>query len=183
MSKNRTLIIVIILFSISIGFSTWTKYSTPKIAYVRSADLVDKYMGMMEAKNIYKDKMAQWKSNVDTLQNDYQRSVSKYNLEVSGLSKVQRSEREELLKKQEYNIRQYMSALDQKAQEEDDRMTQGVLNQINSYVKEYGEGKGYDVILGLTLHGNVLYGKEAIDITDEVLKGLNDSFKNSTIQK
>jgi outer membrane protein len=105
MTNSRILIIVILLFSISIGFAVWTKSSATKIAYVRSADLVEKYIGMTEAKSIYKDKMAQWQSNVDTLQNDYQKAISRYNLDLPRLSKIERAEREQYLQKQENNIR------------------------------------------------------------------------------
>jgi outer membrane protein len=179
MNNNRILIVVLILFSISMGFCIWAKMSIPKVAYVRSADLVEGYIGMKEAKNLYKDKVAKWQTNVDTLKSDYEISINKYNMDMPRLSQSQKVEREELLKKQEINIRQYMSVLEQKAQEEDTKITQGVLNQINSYMKNYGEDNGYDLVLGLTIHGNVLYGKDAIDITDDVLKGLNDSYKST----
>ena len=56
-------------------------------------------------------------------------------------------------------------------------MMEGVLNQVNSFVQDYGRKKGYDVIFGTTLSGNILYGKEVIDITNEVVEGLNQTYK------
>jgi outer membrane protein len=178
-TKSLIIIFALAFFASLVGIITWTNYTRPNLAYVNSGKLVEGYLGMKEAKTIYKDKMSKWKSNMDTLQLDFQRSVNKYNLEATSLSKKDREERENYLKKQEMNIRQYASSLDEKAKEEDDRMTEGVLNQINSYVKEFGEKKGYDLILGVTSDGNILYGKDAIDITNEVLKGINENYKKA----
>jgi outer membrane protein len=179
MKVNKGFIVITILFLICIGCCIWIKLSVPKIAYIKSGDLVAKYAGMLEAKKMYKDKMSKWQSNIDTLQNDYQRSVSNYHLDQPKLSSPEKSKREELLKKQEMNIRQYVSSLEQKAQEEDQKMTEGVLNQINSFVKEYGQSHGYDVILGTTAEGNLLYGKDGIDITEEVLVELNKNYSKT----
>ena len=184
MINHRLLLLLLILaLAVSIGLFAWNKTSTPRIAYVRSAVLVNSYLGMKEAQNLYQEKMSKWKSNIDTLRNDYQQAINKYNQEVKSLSVKEKQEREIYLRKQEDNLRQYAGTLEQKATEEDRKMSEGVLNQINSYVKEYGEKQGYDLILGITRDGNILYGKEAIDITDEVLKGLNDSYKTSPPNK
>lgn len=174
--NSKNLIAVIALFAGCIGLFAWNKMSTPKIAYVRTGEVVDKYIGMKEARNLYKDKMGKWQANIDTLKNDYYKVLNQYNQEATKLPAKEKAEREAYLQKQEMNIRQYAASLDEKAKEEDDKLTQGVLNQINSYVKEYGEQNGYDLILGTTLEGNVLYGKDGIDVTDKVLKGLNESY-------
>ena len=144
---------------------------TPKIAYVRNGDLVEGFEGMKEAKVLYKQKMEKWQANIDTLQSDYARTQSKITLNGAN------AEAKKNLEKQEMNIRNYVAALEEKAKEEDDKMTEAVINQINTRVKEYGQSHGYDIILGLTTQGNVMYGSEGKDITKEVLEDLNHWYK------
>jgi outer membrane protein len=55
-------------------------------------------------------------------------------------------------------------------------MTQSVLNLVNDYVKEYGKSKGYRYILGATGSGNLVYAQESYDITDDLVKGLNEEY-------
>jgi outer membrane protein len=55
-------------------------------------------------------------------------------------------------------------------------MTEGVLNQVNSFIEEYSKNKGYDLVIGTTTSGNLLYAREYMDITDEVLKALNENY-------
>jgi hypothetical protein len=42
-----------------------------------------------------------------------------------------------------------------------------VLDQINAFVEAYGEEEGYDMIVGTTQSGNLLYVCPALEITEE----------------
>ena len=46
---------------------------------------------------------------------------------------------------------------------------------INSYLKEYNATQGYDLIIS-RVGDNLLYANEALDITKEVINGLNDRY-------
>jgi outer membrane protein len=62
-------------------------------------------------------------------------------------------------------------------QKEDQELTNKVLDTVNDYLKRYGKEKGYRIILAATQYGNIVYAQDGIDITEEVMKGLNDEFK------
>ena len=49
---------------------------------------------------------------------------------------------------------------------------------INSFLKEYNKSAGYDLIIS-RLGDNLLYANEALDITKEVINGLNERYKDS----
>lgn len=170
-------IAVIFLLLVNAGLVIWVKLTSVKIAYVRSSELVNGYLGMKEARNTYELKLQLWQANVDTLKLDYQRALNKYNNELTNLSIEEKKLRVSYLQKQESNLIQYSEIIKQKAKQEDEKMTQGVLNQVNSFVQEYAVQHGYDIVLGTTLSGSILYGIETIDITDELLKALNKVYK------
>ena len=71
---------------------------------------------------------------------------------------------------------QYQQAMNSQAQQEDAKMTDAVITQINTYLKKYGEAKGYKIILAATQYGNLAYADSALDITEEVLMGLNKEY-------
>ncbi|MEM8567076.1 MAG: OmpH family outer membrane protein, partial [Bacteroidota bacterium] len=56
------------------------------------------------------------------------------------------------------------------------QMTSQVLEQINAYLKTYGEQNNYRIILAATEYGNVAYAADGLDITEEVLEGLNNEY-------
>lgn len=92
---------------------------------------------------------------------------------------VTRSEAQQLQttlanKEQElYRLRDEMRM--QLAEEEQVKLRK-IQNSITEFLKEYNENKGYHIILSSTFGGPMLYGHPALDITNEVVKGLNEKY-------
>lgn len=174
--NNRILTVLVFLLAGACGWLFYKSMQIADIAYVRSADLIYEYAGMKEAQKSYEEKAKQWQNSIDTLQYDFQKAVNTYNEEMGKLSEKERQRREGFLSQQRQNLSVYSQNLNEKAKEEERKMTDGVLNQINSFVEEYAKKKGYELVLGTTASGNVLYGEKHIDITDEILKELNNNY-------
>lgn len=152
---------------------------TPKIGYVKSEDLVYGYEGMKDAQARFQKQQQIWQANIDTLRLDFQRAVNQYNNEFSTLSAQVKAQREQQLRTQEEQLMRYEQALRDKARDEDQKITSNVLQQLNGYAKEYGEQHGFDVVLGTTQDGGILYGGTSMDITTDVLQYLNDRYRVS----
>lgn len=52
-----------------------------------------------------------------------------------------------------------------------------IWGQINQYVEEYGKENDYDIVLGVSGGGNVMYGKKEKDKTDDVIKYINKKYR------
>ncbi|HPD95584.1 MAG: OmpH family outer membrane protein [Bacteroidales bacterium] len=110
--------------------------------------------------------------------NDFQNKVQK------GL--ITRSEAQQLQnalaqKEQElYNLRDNMRM---QLSEEEQVKLRKIHNSITEYIKEYNVAKGYSVVLSYSFGGQVLYGHPSIDITKEVIKGLNEKYATTRNSK
>ena len=49
-----------------------------------------------------------------------------------------------------------------------------MLAQVNAFVERYAKEHAYDVVLGTTDAGSLMYGGSELDITQEVLTALNE---------
>ena len=108
---------------------------------------------------------------------EYQKSLTSYQQVVNELTIDERVIRENLLKVQQNNVIQYSENIKNLSKEEEDKMLGAVLNQVNSLVEAYGKEKDYDIIFGTTLSGNLLYGNDAVDITEELIVEINKSYE------
>jgi outer membrane protein len=81
------------------------------------------------------------------------------------------------LQNKQQQINGYQEAIQKKIQEEDKKVTQTVINDINDYVKEYGKKHGYKIIFGASGGGNIMYAAESTDLTEVVLNGLNAEYE------
>ena len=47
---------------------------------------------------------------------------------------------------------------------------------VTSFLKDYAESNGYKIILNLKRGSGMLYGVNALNVTDDVIKGLNEKY-------
>jgi outer membrane protein len=173
MTNIRPTLLICTLFVTLGGMTAWHALRTPKVAIVRTQDLVHGYFGMTEAKNEFESRTAEWKSNIDTLASDLQRTIDKANALHRQGDRKGVMELKPIIDRQQGEFMNYKNAIESKIQAEEDRLLAGVIAQVNSFVDGYGKEHDYDVILGTTDQGNILFGDPSMDITEDVLHALN----------
>lgn len=170
---NRNILIIVILNIILVSFCVWgiTCFITPKIGYVRTKVLIQNYKGMKDAQQVLDKKKELWQQNLDTLALKHDQRVM-----ALGNKKPNQTESEVLNKSlEQYN--QYMERVNKLSQDEEVKLMSGVINQITSQINEYAKDNNYDYIFGTTDQGNLLYGNNKKDITEDLLKYLNSIYE------
>jgi outer membrane protein len=153
------------------------KDNAQRIAYVNSGTLVNNYKGMVSAKKDFQQKLQAWKANIDTLGNEVQQRIFELEKNGSKMTVKEKKLSQELIRTKQDQFAQYQQAINAQAKDEEAKLTNAVIAEINSYLKKYGESKGYSIVMAATEYGNIAYGDENLDITDEVLTGLNNEYK------
>lgn len=169
-------LVLIVLLALGLGYFIYSQNNDTKIAYIRSVYLVENYEGTKEAYADYQRKVMEWQANADTLKKSYQAQFASYKEGESSLSKMELERAQKKLLLERDKVQQYQQAIEIKSQEEDQKITEGLFKQIDAYVKEYAEQNGYDLIIGVGTDGNLLYGGESYDITEEVLDAINRNY-------
>jgi len=151
--------------------------SSSELVYVDVNKLLDGYKRTKIVKAEFDEKAKTMKANVDSLVSDWQKELKTYEKERSSFSKKELELKQQLLSNKQQQINNYQQAVQKQLQEEDKKVTQTVINDINDFVKEYGKKNGYKVIFGATGNGTIMYGETAADLTDKVLDQLNAEFE------
>jgi len=55
-----------------------------------------------------------------------------------------------------------------------------IITQINQYMKDFGNEKGYDFIFGTDGSGVLMYANESLDVTKEAITYINEKYKGKT---
>lgn len=150
--------------------------TSSELVYVDVNKLIEGYKRTKIAKAEFDKKAATMKGNIDSLMTGWQKELQAYEKERVSLSPKELKLKQELLQNKQQQINGYQEAIQKKIQEEDKKVTQTVINDINDYVKEYGKSHGYKIIFGASGGGNIMYATESSDLTEEVLKGLNADY-------
>src|SRR5690606_25024130 len=144
-----------------------------EIVYVDAQKLVNGYLGMQEARKEFEKKTLVWKSNLDTLRMEAEAALEEYEHTKAKLSQKEQSLMEQLIESKHQQYFDYEQIVAEKIQQEDKELTGRVLSTVNAYMKDYGVKKGYKIIMAATQYGNIVYAEEHMDVTVDVLEGLN----------
>ncbi|RSK32520.1 OmpH family outer membrane protein [Hymenobacter metallilatus] len=152
---------------------------TEKVAYVESGKLLDGYQGMKDARKAFEGKARRWEAQNQTLVRGFQTAVQQYQQKAEGMTQEQRAATEQQLQQRQMQVAQEQEKIQRQAQEEEGKMTQQVLERINKQIEKYGKANGYRLILIAAPSGTIAYGRKDLDITNPVLKHLNDEYRGA----
>ncbi len=149
-----------------------------KIAYVEYDSLMAKYLLAID---IHKEMMRK-ETNINntieqkanSLQEEQAEFTRKYQNNVFATAERAQEEYERLARK-EQEILQLQQTLVTEYENELQMYHRQLRDSVNNYIIEYNNAKGYDYIL-TKVGDNILYANEALDITQEVVDGLNSRY-------
>ena len=147
-----------------------------KVAYINTDSVLKHYdylkanAEVLEAK---KKKVEQdYVNRAQSLQNEiaaYQRNMN--NMTVGQVRAV-----EEDLGKKQQNLQLYEQSVTQELMNDQSKLNKELYDRITAYLKKYGKEYGLHVVFKFDPTSDVLYGEDALDITQDVLAGLNAEY-------
>ena len=165
-----SILVLVIALSIFIFF-----INPSKIVYVDSGRLLTGYKAMVQAKAEFEKKQASWQANVDSLTNDVQEAIKKYEKTVALGTDKEKQLAKEFINSKQKDLYNYQNAIKQNAGQEEQKLTQGLFSTVNAYLLRYGKKHGYKLIL-IANNGNIGYADDGLDITDKIVEDLNKEY-------
>lgn len=166
-------ILLFILVVYAAGLTTYNYITTPKIGYIDSSIMMEKFPPAIKAREVFGLKTQAWKENTKTLENEITQ-LNQELVEKSGQwSKDVITKRQEEIKTKQMEYSRYGNAINKKAQELERELFEPVYAELNSKINEFGEKKGYQIIFGTLSGGSILYGNKTKELTLEFLTYVN----------
>ncbi len=155
------------------------KSESLKTAYIDTAEILEKYEKFKAEDEKFKVKSQEMGRPLEAKVKAFQAEAQNFqqNAQVKGPQWAQQKGAELTQREQQLGMEQ--NALLQQLQQEGGVLRDSIIKEVKVFIKEYGKKKGYDYVYGTGDAATILYAKDAYNITDEVLKELNDSYKAS----
>ena len=154
--------------------------SSNSIVYINIDTVVNNYDLYFDLKQTFEKKYKTSEAELASREKSYKKEVEDYQYKVQrGL--VTRSDAQKLeqqLLGQQQNLLKLQDNLRLELAEEEQVMLRQVLNSITVFLEELQARYKYQFVFGTTtIGGNVLYADKRLDITYEVISGLNEKYK------
>ena len=162
------------------GGSMNTDGGTPsnlKVAYVNQDTVLKYYEFVKMNTDKLQAKATSLGQQLNNRQQSLQREVQSYRTNVNSMTIGQAQAIEQDLQQKGQNLQMFEQQLAQEMEEERERINTELYTKITGFLKTYSKDKGIEVILKLDRGSDLLYGGNSLDISQDVVKGLNDAWK------
>ncbi|MDF2479592.1 MAG: outer rane chaperone Skp [Sphingobacterium sp.] len=155
--------------------------SKDKIVYLNSDSLSEKYQYFKDIKSKLENKVKKAQADLQAKSAAFQREVADYQKNAATMSATDRQATEQkLARKQDELARLDQTASSSLAKDESEEFN-NVYNKITEFLKKHASDNGYKLVLTYSKSNpTVLYADPSLEITNEVIKQLNEEYKSSS---
>ena len=149
-----------------------------KIGYVDNVKLLDGYQEKVDVEAKFNTKVEALTKKRDSISKAFQLELQEFQSKAKSLSQKNAQEQYNLLQQRGQFVAQQLQQEEQQLQQTSQTEMDSLVSRVKDEIKSYGEANGYTYILGGGDGGSVLYGQKTQDLTEEILKIVNDKYKN-----
>ena len=151
------------------------------IAYVNSDTLLSKYSYYEEVSKTLEEKGTKLQQEYSRRAEGLQKQIEDYQRTMTNMTIAQARAVEEDLGNKRQNLLQYQESINQQLYQEQAKITQDLYERVAAFLKTYSEEHNLQVVLTYTPGSGVWYASEALNITEQVVKGLNTEHEKGSV--
>ena len=155
--------------------------SNLSLAYVNSDSLATNYLYFEEVSGKLEEKRAKYEKEFANRATGLQRQIEDFQKTANNMTIAQGRAVEEDLTRKQQNLQQYQQTLTQDLLKEEAKLNKELYETVAKYLENYGKEKGLDFIFKHSTGGEIWYGDSSMDITSEVIEGLNIEYNAGEI--
>ncbi len=154
------------------------KKVTHEFVYVNSDSLLSKYDYFKEMNVRLESKSKKAEADLKDKGTAFQREVAAYQKDANTMSADQRQKTEERLARKQQELQGFQQNAGAALQSEQATESEKLYDKVADYLKGYAKEKGYKMVLTYSkANPTILFADESLDVTTEVIKGLNEGYK------
>jgi len=149
-----------------------------KIGFVDNVKLMDGYQEKIDIEARYKIKAEALNKRRDSISQAFQLEAQAFQTKAQSMPQTQAQEEYGLLQQRGQFMGQQLQQEEQQIQSEGQVEMDSLISKVKKEISAFGKSNGFTYILSGGVGGSVLYGTDTKDLTQDVLKILNEKYKN-----
>jgi outer membrane protein len=156
-----------------------TAASSGKIAFINSDSILSQYAMAKEIKAQLEDKVKKVQSELATREASFQKRVKDFQdkMQAKSITQDQAQKTNDQLTQEKQSLDGLSSQYQQLIAQQQQELTIALHDTITNYLKRFNKDVKFDYIFNFRAGGDLLFQNPGLDITDVVLKGLNEDYK------
>lgn len=147
------------------------------IVYINSDTLLDNIKYYHDMKNEMEAEQAKVKTELKGESDKLQADAATYQKQAIGMTDLERENKEKELGMRQQNLMEKKDRLLSGLDEKQAKASEELYAHISNFLAEFNKGKGYQFVLGYQKGGGILFANDSLDITHQVIDGLNKKYE------
>lgn len=194
MKTNQLSIILNVVLLIAVAILYYLHFSSPssvasvgsspvaagqQVVYINTDSLIMNYGFVTDLQKDLNTRRENAERQLGLKEQQFQQEAVGFQKRASAglMSELEMKNTQNALLQKEQQLRGEQQNLSQGLVDMERQMSAQWLDSAINYLRDYNKGKNFQYILGYTKGGGILLANDKFDITQEVLKGLNDRYK------
>jgi outer membrane protein len=150
---------------------------TDQYAYVNVDSLLTNYDYFKATRTQLEDRRKKLETEIAGRTRSLENEVVSAQRKANTMTLEQAQLTEQNLRRKGQELERYQNDAARQLAEEEQKKNEELINNISLYLKKHTEDKPYKIVFGYSKGGGILYATDSLDITQEVLKGLNQDYQ------
>ena len=173
-------IIILATFAANAQNAATPVSTAPAVVFVNSDSLLNNYAYFKAVKIKLQTLTQKAQDEITAKGQAFQKKVANYQKTANALTPAQKVATEKKLAAEQQNLQELQQNTGKQLQEIETAENTTLYEKIAAYLKGYTKEKGYKIVLTYTKSSpSMLYGDDSLDVTKEVVAGLNDEYTKS----
>lgn len=147
-----------------------------KVAYINSDSVLKYYDYFKENSEMLEAKGKKMDTDLKDRAQSLQKDIVAYQNNVGNMTINQAKAVEEDIARKQQNLRMYQETLATELGNEENKLSVELYNKVTQFLKGYGEDNGIHLVIKFNPSSDLLFGHNSLDITQDVIDGLNKSY-------
>ncbi len=155
-----------------------TSCTQTKMGYINVEDLMKEYQATKDMETRLKAKQEKLAKQLDSLGGIFDAKLNAYKKVAPKMSARNRNKKEQELLQEQQILQQRQQKATQELQKDNQESSKKLTDDIEKFVAGYAKQNGYNIILGTSGSGTVMYGDDTLNVTKEVIEKLNADYNS-----
>ena len=150
-----------------------------KIAYINADSILSQYEMAKEIKGQLEDKMKKAQAELQAREQSFQKRVGEFQqqIQAKSISQEQAQKTNQQLTQEKQSLEGLSQQYQQLIGQQQAELTVALHDTVANFLKRFNKDSKFDFILNYRNGGDLLFQNPGLDITTDVLKGLNADYK------
>jgi outer membrane protein len=147
------------------------------IVYINSDTLLDNIKYYADMKKEFEAEQTRVKNELKSESDKLQADAQLYQKQAIGMTDMERQQTEGNLGMRQQALMQKKDDLLSRLDEKQGKSSEELYARISNYLHEFNKGKNYQFVLGYQKGGGILFANDSLDITKQIIEGLNKQYE------